>query len=1498
MGLLDGLLGQSGVSSTGGGTVYDPTQDNWEIRFDTEGNAYQSRVEAPLAQGHTTARQEVSTQRFDVPEEPSLLNYGDNYYSGEQFTPQNVAPKAQPTPDLMNQPGVNRVPQEEHDRFNAIHAPSSRETRYDGQGNVYQADPRTPLIEGHRKASSFNIPTPEPTEYLGPIGQSYSQGQGQQIPEGAYGSLGDNQTWSRQQAPTTSLRPRDAVESVAQDNRGSIAPWLPEQTNFDDARNLMSSYQGGERIAQRDTGTFKDLTPNVDPSKAMEMMAMFKKEGKALTDLQFEKAMGSFGMSDILEEHRSTMNLSDRDSFGNIIPDANAYEQGVDQALDKANRFQWDSSAKEANISRLGYDPMTEMNALNGTTPNVIPEPEVKPTFTPNPNATKFWNENAETNFNINQGIDTAKQFGSDAIDTVGDVLGPLATDIYGNIKDSASDAWETMKRGDEVLANNVLNRGTEDVLSAIPGAYSRGVGNAVKLGKTVGNVALGEEYFDENDGEILTPSKPNYNYPMLGEGVEVAGSYLGGATAGVKLLGQAPNLVKYVGAIFGGTATTDPTEGNLSTMIQDTEYRNAFTEYLMADTNDESSSLEKLKTYGKNFLEEGLLGAPFDAAIVGYQAIKNNPNLKAKILEELGDIANKAETMAGKIPGVETEQTLRKSMVKPGVDARTQIDELGFYSESENVVNKLKQETNHPDHIRQFMQKNGVTVDEMKETGILDYLSNAKTKDERVTKTGLLNHISKNKTQLDETQHLGSSDAGGDQLNETQLDDPAWYEGADGGNVTVLDDTDYIYNRAEDIKYELNSSDEFEMNRLFEHLHKSDPEKYPKTIDMYIDDAKIKQRELDRVLHEDSANMVENVNKYINDNNLSVEDSSYYSKEQSLKKLEKSFEQDLIELQNKRGTTDGYVDDWAGQIGKKIDDGDIDDLDFDIDDITYDIAEADYAENPFYEWNTGTDGHNFTATGNEDIGITIRDPDGDYLNGGQPVYSINEANVQIREYAYDNDIGYGTDSQTKYSDFTQKGLDVNTYREIPITSKSLSGEDYRGGHFDEDNVVGHLRVSDRTDIDGNKVLFIEELQSDWHQSGRKGGYSTKENERKIMKLGTEADNLKREYAVAKENNPGFNDVTPRILKRIDEIEKEKLALMGTVPDAPLKNDKWQEMAFKRAMKIASEGDYDRVAWTNSQQQVGLYSERYRELYENMYDKKLPGFAKKFAKQNQSNTGKTKIEFTDFSTKYGGDKVPNPTEINYIDITPGLKANVNKGQSMYGATSVAKPNKAAVAIPTGGLLAGGAESQAEDEIPMNGVLDGVKKPKVVRNVRSNNPGNIKDFGIKWNGMTGTESGGTVAEGSFVVFDKPENGIRALTRDLTNKRKRGLDTITKILNKYAPNGKENDTKSYIKDVARDVGISATTKLSDENMYKMIKAITKHEGGKDSLEHFTDAIIKKGMKSAYKNRYQKFNSNTPSQKQINRWRKQDNWTGSEADYVDHILKYNNNPPTSIK
>jgi hypothetical protein len=44
----------------------------------------------------------------------------------------------------------------------------------------------------------------------------------------------------------------------------------------------------------------------------------------------------------------------------------------------------------------------------------------------------------------------------------------------------------------------------------------------------------------------------------------------------------------------------------------------------------------------------------------------------------------------------------------------------------------------------------------------------------------------------------------------------------------------------------------------------------------------------------------------------------------------------------------------------------------------------------------------------------------------------------------------------------------------------------FRGGHFDEPDVVVHARVTDRTGPNGEKILYVEEIQSDWHQAARK----------------------------------------------------------------------------------------------------------------------------------------------------------------------------------------------------------------------------------------------------------------------------------------------------------------------------------------------------------------------------------------------------------------------------
>ncbi len=136
----------------------------------------------------------------------------------------------------------------------------------------------------------------------------------------------------------------------------------------------------------------------------------------------------------------------------------------------------------------------------------------------------------------------------------------------------------------------------------------------------------------------------------------------------------------------------------------------------------------------------------------------------------------------------------------------------------------------------------------------------------------------------------------------------------------------------------------------------------------------------------------------------------------------------------------------------------------------------------------------------------------------------------------------------------------------------------------------------------------------------------------------------------------------------------------------------------------------------------------------------------------------------------------------------------------------------------------------------------------MRNARNNSPGNIKDFGIKWEGMSGADSGGDVASGSFVKFKSPEYGARALAKDISTKRKRGLNTIGKILPVYAPNGRENDTKSYINSVVKSTGINSDQVLTDKDMFKVMKAITAHEGGQESLKYFTDDILKSGLQMA--------------------------------------------------
>jgi hypothetical protein len=137
----------------------------------------------------------------------------------------------------------------------------------------------------------------------------------------------------------------------------------------------------------------------------------------------------------------------------------------------------------------------------------------------------------------------------------------------------------------------------------------------------------------------------------------------------------------------------------------------------------------------------------------------------------------------------------------------------------------------------------------------------------------------------------------------------------------------------------------------------------------------------------------------------------------------------------------------------------------------------------------------------------------------------------------------------------------------------------FKSQHFDQPNVLAHMRVNDRVDADGKKVLFVEEVQSDWHQAGRKKGYKGDINE-----AAKEYRSILKEYG-----DKLATEMPAEVRARLDELRPivSKNATEA-VPDAPFKTS-WHELALKRAIQLASEGGYDRIAFTTGKTQAERY---------------------------------------------------------------------------------------------------------------------------------------------------------------------------------------------------------------------------------------------------------------------------------------------------------------------
>ena len=180
---------------------------------------------------------------------------------------------------------------------------------------------------------------------------------------------------------------------------------------------------------------------------------------------------------------------------------------------------------------------------------------------------------------------------------------------------------------------------------------------------------------------------------------------------------------------------------------------------------------------------------------------------------------------------------------------------------------------------------------------------------------------------------------------------------------------------------------------------------------------------------------------------------------------------------------------------------------------------------------------------------------------------------------------------------------------------RDAAAEEFKSKHWDQPNVLAHMRVQDRVGPNGEKILHVEEIQSDWHQTGRDKGYQKNAEKQYVDYLNDlekrVAEDIKKDMISEGVSEDRAMELGQNIAKRmaddprkladfLGESEKQmslhqaRLADRNAVPDAPFKKN-WHELAMKRLINYAAENGYDKIAITPGRVQIDRYEEALRK---------------------------------------------------------------------------------------------------------------------------------------------------------------------------------------------------------------------------------------------------------------------------------------------------------------
>ena len=279
-----------------------------------------------------------------------------------------------------------------------------------------------------------------------------------------------------------------------------------------------------------------------------------------------------------------------------------------------------------------------------------------------------------------------------------------------------------------------------------------------------------------------------------------------------------------------------------------------------------------------------------------------------------------------------------------------------------------------------------------------------------------------------------------------------------------------------------------------------------------------------------------------------------------------------------------------------------------------------------------------------------------DYMRN--PIPSLSEAKVQAQEIAIDKGLmSFGDEGMVRFSDDSYRLAGGENYREFVITSDkydSFVGPSFHGGHFDESNVIGHFRTSDRETMNGERVLYIDEIQSDWGQKGREKGF------KKDIDDPNDSGQIVRGPFV--ENTPKWTDL---MVKRILAKAVEEGYDMVSFSPGYIQNMRWgkkgllkyyDDILVKRVTKIVDK--LDDTAFGAGNEEIGqINARRDREGFGRVHlqDDDITELAEEAYNETQ-----------DFD--FNRDQILEPFTVR---ITNKLKEGVKKGQSLFALPVVA-----------------------------------------------------------------------------------------------------------------------------------------------------------------------------------------------------------------------------------